>query len=341
MTADNVIRHPARIARVDRDAYWIESAAGEMRAELTGKLRFFTDSSQDLPCVGDRVLAQFEEGGDLAVIHEVLPRKTFLRRRAAGKDVEFQMIAANVDTAFIVQALEGDFNIRRLERYLVAAADGGVEPVIVLTKTDLLNANQIQEKIQMIRESGIQARIVSLSNVTGQGIADLRDLLQPGRTYCILGSSGVGKTTLVNRLLGDDAFETAPVRAGDQKGRHTTTRRQMITLENGAVLVDTPGMRELGLMASESSVDETFADVQAFARLCRFKDCTHTRETGCAVQAALENGSLSEDRYNSYVKLTKEVRRNAASHAEKRKKDREFGRMVKTTLEHIKKRDDL
>jgi len=325
----------ARVMTVDRGAFLVRDAHGETFAQLSGRYRFTVETGPDLPCVGDWVCVE-RASPALAIIHAVLPRKTLLRRKCPGKKVGFQMIAANLDTAFVVQSCHYDFNVRRLDRYLVAANEGRVEPVVVLSKTDLVTPEELDGMIGKIREAGISVRILPISNTTGSGLGEFRELLLPGRTFCLLGSSGVGKTTLINRLLGRNALETKAV-SGTGEGVHTTARRQLIVLDNGAMLVDTPGMRELGLLGAGDGVEESFSNIQDLSSTCRFSDCTHTREPGCGVLAALEAGDLSEERYRSYLKLKKETEYNDLSYAEKRKKDRSFGRFIKSAKKQTKR----
>ena len=328
----------ARVTRVDRDRYLVRNEHDEVQAEPTGKLVFSADSNQDFPCVGDWVFVQYHNDGALAIIHELLPRRTFLRRKSAGTKVEYQMIASNIDVAFIMQSCDFNFNLRRMERYLVMVNEGHVEPVILLSKSDLVSAEELEQRILDIRKAQIDARIIGVSSTTEIGLETVRQVLLRGKTYCLLGSSGVGKTTLLNHLLGREAFETNPVREKDSKGKHTTARRQLTVLESGALLVDTPGMRELGLMAVGATIDESFSDIYEIAKQCRFGDCTHTVELDCAVLLAIQSGSLGEDRYESYMKLVKESEFHEMSYAERRKKDRQFGRMIKTAMEQLKKR---
>ncbi len=325
----------ARVMTVDRGAFLVRNERGETVAEVSGKFRFSVESSPDLPCVGDWVCVE-HASTTLAIIHAVLPRKTFLSRKCPGKTMDFQMIAANLDVAFIVQSCHYDFNIRRLDRYLVAANEGHIEPVIILSKTDLVTPEELDELMGKIRSSGISTQLVPISNTTGTGLDDFRNLLVPGKSFCLLGSSGVGKTTLINRLIGRDVFDTKAV-SGTGEGVHTTTRRQLHFLDNGAMLVDTPGMRELGLLGASNGVDDSFSDIHDLSLSCRFPNCTHTREPGCAVQSAIEAGDLKDDRYQSYLKLKKETDYHDLSYVLKRKKDKDFGRFIKSVKKRYKR----
>jgi ribosome biogenesis GTPase len=326
----------ARVTAVDRGAFLIRNQDGEAPAELAGKFRFAVESAADLPCVGDWVCVQGHPSGGPASIQSVLPRKTFLRRKCPGKSVDVQMIAANIDAAFIVQACGYDFNLARLDRYLVIANEGAIEPWILLTKTDLVSPDERDHTLEQVRRRCPFASLVALSSATGAGLDELRALLVPGRTHCLLGSSGAGKTTLINRLMGDDALATRAV-SGTGEGVHTTSRRQLLMLAGGSMLIDTPGMRELGLPAAGDGLDDTFSDIREQSASCRFADCTHTDEPGCAVRGAVDTGTLSEDRYQSYLKLRKETEFYDLSLVEKRKKDRSFGRFIKTAKKSMRK----
>ena len=325
----------ARVSAVDRGAYLIRNETEELPAELAGKFRFYVEAAIDLPCVGDWVVVEYHNEGTLAIIHGILPRKTFLRRKSAGRDIEFQMIAANIDFALVVQSCHYDFNLHRLDRYFVMAHEGHMEPILILTKTDLITPEELEKTVAAIRSAGITARILAVSNATGAGLADFRELLAPGRTYCLLGSSGVGKTTLINRLIGQEAFETkATSRTGE--GTHTTSRRQLIALEQGALLIDNPGMRELGILGAGDALDDSFADIHGLSMKCRYADCSHNREPGCSVLAAIERGELNRDRYDSFIKLRKESEHYEMSYLERRKKDRAFGKFIKTAKKQLK-----
>ena len=322
----------ARVSAVDRGgSCLIRNDHGEIPAEISGKMHFQIESRTDLPCVGDWVAVQYHSDDTAAIIHRVLPRRTLLRRKTAGTDVDVQMIATNIDTAFIIQSCHFDFNLKRMDRYLVMAADGGVEPVIVLTKTDLVTPDEQEQMQAAILRNTPDIPVIALSNKTGAGFDRFMQGLRPGKTYCLLGSSGVGKTTIMNRLLGDGRLTTKDVSATGE-GTHTTTRRQLILLDQGALFIDTPGMRELGLLGTGSGLDQGFADIRELAAHCRYSDCSHTREPGCAILEALENGRLQEDRYLSYTKLKKESEFHELSYVEKRKKDKSFAKMVRATM---------
>lgn len=329
----------ARVVAVDRDQYLVRSGHHDIPARLTGRAFHHSESSADLPCTGDWVRVQHHDGGAHASILEVLPRQSFLRRRRPGDGAGFQMIAANIDVAFIVQSCHFDFNVRRLERYLVMAHEGHIEPVLVLTKTDLVSAGELEQLVAQIRAAGIHARLIALSNVSGAGVEQIRELIGPGRTCCLLGSSGVGKTTLVNRLTGLPTLATGAV-SHTGEGRHTTTRRQLVELEHGGFLIDMPGMRELGVLGMSEGIDHRFADVRAHARHCRFANCTHTGEPGCAVRHAIEQGELDPEHLRHYGKLKRESEFHEMTHHEKRRKDRAFGKLVRSVIKDKKGRSD-
>ncbi len=325
----------ARVTAVDRGGFLVRNQDAEIYAELAGKFRFAAKAAIHLPCVGDWVCVQCHGSGGPAMVHGVVPRKTFLCRKTPGKTVDFQMIASNIDVAFIVQACGFDFNLARLDRYLVMANEGAIEPWIILTKADLIPPGQLDEVMMQVKRINPSTRILALSNLTGLGLQEFRALLVPGKTYCLLGSSGVGKTTLINRLIGRDALDTRAV-SGTGEGVHTTARRQLLLLDNGSMLIDTPGMRELGLLGGGEAIDGTFAEIREHSGECRFANCTHTGEPGCAVLLAMESGTVSKDRYQNYLKLKNEAEYHNLSYAGKRKKDRDFGRFIKSAKKSLK-----
>ena len=317
----------SRVAAVHRGGFSILDGRREIPAELSGRLSFQIDTPAELPCVGDWVAAQLYNDGEAAIIHGMFPRRTFLRRKTSGAGLAHQMIAANVDTAFLVQSCHYDFNIPRLERYLTVAADGHVEPVVVLTKTDLVGADELERKLAAVRAVA-GGEPLAVSCVSGAGLAAFMERLRPGATHCLLGSSGVGKTTLLNHLLGQRAFETRNVSATGE-GTHTTTRRQLLVLGMGGLVIDTPGMRELGLLDAGEGLAGGFDELAALAAQCRYADCLHQGEPGCAVRAAIAKGELAEERFANYLKLKRESEFNALSALDRRRRDKAFGRHVK------------
>ncbi|HYE77025.1 MAG TPA: ribosome small subunit-dependent GTPase A [bacterium] len=298
---------PGRVTLVQKGAWRVATAEGEGPAEVAGKLLYAAGGAADLPSVGDWVAVAGNLAGGLYVIQQVLPRTSKFSRKVAGTRVEEQVVAANIDTVFLVTALDGDFNLRRIERYLQVAWASGAEPVVLLTKADV--APDLAGQVAAVAGVAMGARVLAISVHTGDGLGAFSDQLQPGRTYALLGSSGVGKSTLLNHLLGQSVQKTQEVRADDSRGRHTTTHRELFVLPNGALLIDTPGMRELQLWASgEDSGDlAAFPDIAALAEGCRYADCSHAAEPGCTVQGALESGELDPDRWESYCKLKREL----------------------------------
>jgi ribosome biogenesis GTPase len=326
----------ARVIAVDRGHYLVVNENREVTAEITGRLMFSAESPLDFPAVGDWVKVQRVNRGTRAIIHDICRRTTVLRRKTAGKKISHQLIAANIHTAFIVQSLDADYNPRRLERYLVMVYEGGIQPVVLLSKSDLLLPHAVKGRLDEIGSLFPDLEIIAFSNTTGDGLGRITDLLTPGNIYCLVGSSGVGKTTLLNNLLKHAKFETQEVREKDGKGRHTTTRRQLIVLKNDAMVVDTPGMRELGTLAVDNGLRRAFHEIDQLAFSCRFHNCSHTKEKGCDVLAALADGRLSEERYENYLKMNKESIFHEMSYQEKKKKDKQFGKMVKSVMKSKK-----
>ena len=319
---------PARVAVQHRGGYIVLTEDGELEAEAARR----QVRSGELAGVGDWVALRLLPEGQ-AIVEAVLPRRTAFTRKETMDRTGEQIVAANVDTVFLVSALGHDLNLRRLERYLTAAWDSGAEPVIVLTKADL-HLGAVPETVADVEAIAFGVPVHAVSNVTGEGLHALDRYLGPGRTVALLGSSGVGKSTLVNSLLGEERMATAEVREDDERGRHTTSHRELVPLPGGALLLDTPGMRELQLYADEEALDTAFADIAELAAECRFSDCTHDHEPGCAVQAALEDGRLAPERWESYRKLQAEIRaleirQDKRLRSEERKKWRQFSRSMR------------
>lgn len=319
----------ARVVAVDRDQLLLHNELGPFRAKLSGKYVYESVSSGELPCVGDWVWVIKSEADQFGLVHGILQRKTQLRRKAVGESVKYQMIAANVDVVIIVQSCHYDFNLKRLERYLVMVKDGGAMPYILLTKTDLVAPEVLVEQRAQIVKARIAVPVFTLSNVTKEGIEELQGVLSPGKTYCFVGSSGVGKSTIINSLVGRHLLETKVV-SNSGEGRHTTVRRELIILENGAMVIDNPGMREFGVFVAEGGIDESYSEIVALSAQCRFSNCKHTSEPGCAVLKALVSGAIDAQHYENFRKLRNESEYNQMSHAEKRKKDKDFGKFLKS-----------
>ena len=327
----------ARVIAVHKDSYTITNGENDVLAELVGKIIYSASSPIHYPAVGDWVLAKFYDEKTFSIIHRIIRRKSLIKRKTPGKKIDFQLIAANIDGAFIVQSLDDNFNLRRLERYLVMINESNIRPIVLLSKSDLLTSEEVTSRIGDIHQIMPRLLVQSFSNENESGLKSVRDLLTPGQTYCLLGSSGVGKTTLLNNLIGESVFKTKTVREKDSKGRHATTYRQLIKLDCGAMVVDTPGMRELGNFSVETGLDETFAEIIELSQQCQFNDCTHVTEKGCAVLNAVEDGKLSEKRYQNYIIMNKESIYNEMSYLEKRQKDKQFGKFCKTVMKHKKK----
>jgi ribosome biogenesis GTPase len=325
----------ARVVAQHRGAYRIKNPAGEFLAEVTGRLIHAALSSEDYPAVGDWVAVTGLDSQP-AMIQCILPRKTLLKRKHAAKP-ESQVIAANIDIAFTIESVDRDFNLNRFERYLAIARDGGIDPVIVLNKTDLISAEERSSLAARIKSRFGVGEILMTSAASGEGLEGLTDRISLGKTCCFLGSSGVGKSSLINRLLGGETIRTETISAHTGKGMHTTTSRDMYFMKNGGIVVDNPGMREIGMTDASAGIEEVFDEVALLAGQCAFRDCTHSHEPGCAVIEAIDSGGLDRERFANYAKLRKEAEFFEMTELEKRKKDQRFGRYVKQAKKQTKR----
>lgn len=325
----------ARVVAQYRGKYRVICNEEESWAEVTGKMMHQAASQADYPVVGDLVNI-IELGYGDAVIESILPRKSILARKAAGKD-EVQPIAANVDTAFIVQALDRDFNLNRFERYLSMIRANDIKPVLILNKTDLISPAELKEKMMLVEERFKDVTLLTASVLKGDGVENITKSIKKGQIYCLLGSSGVGKSSLINRLLGQELIKTKEISAQTKKGKHVTTHRELFVLSGGGMIIDNPGMREISLADAGEGIADVFSEIEQLGKDCKFVDCTHQMEPGCAVLAAISSGDLDEDKYNNYLKLKKEADFYAMTSLEKRRKDKSFGKMVKTALKQTKK----
>lgn len=298
-----------RVAIEYKALYKIFTSEGEILGNISGKMQHEAFLREDYPAVGDWVIIDRTDAktGN-AVIHGVLPRKSKFSRKIAGKKSDEQIVATNIDYLFICMSLNKDFNLKRLDRYLIMAWDGGANPVILLTKSDLCSDESfIEERLSEIETVAFGVDTHIISSINGIGIDDLNKYINKGVTMAFLGSSGVGKSTLINKLIGEEKLATKEIRGDDDKGKHTTTHRELIPLEGGGIVIDTPGMRELHILDAEAGFDSTFRDIEELALTCKFSDCAHNSEPGCAVKEALRNGILTEERFDNYKKLQKEA----------------------------------
>lgn len=295
-----------RVAVEYKGLYKVYCESREVLAAVSGKMMYSAAERGDYPAVGDWVvLDRSASEEDRAVIRGILTRKSKFSRKSVGNTVEEQIVAVNVDTLFICMSLNQNFNLRRLERFITMGWDSGATPVVLLTKSDL--CDDIEEKLKETMETAIGVDVHCISCMDSSAAAVVRNYIKPGHTLAFLGSSGVGKSTIINRLLGEEKLDTQAISGMGDRGRHTTTNRELIVLPGGGIVIDTPGMREFHILDTEEGISTAFEDIEGLAGNCKFSDCTHSTEPGCAVKEAIENGTLSEDRYNNYLKLKKEA----------------------------------
>jgi ribosome biogenesis GTPase len=325
-----------RIISEHKERYIVRTAKGEYEAEITGNLRFTAKSREDFPAVGDWVLLSTYDSG-IAIIHRIFPRFSIIKRHAVGQFGEIQIIAANIDYAFIIQAVDRDYNVNRLERYLTICNSSRVKPVIVLSKTDLLNPGQVSVILESITARIKDVPVIAISNETQDGYGAIKSVIEKGKTYCMLGSSGVGKSTLLNNLSGKTLMKTDKISQSINRGKHVTSHRELIVLDNGGILIDNPGMREVGIADSEGGLEITFDKIANLSAECKYKDCTHTSELGCSVLKAVESGEIPNAAYENYLKMVREKLHFETTVADRRKKEKKFGKVMKNYKKDMKK----
>jgi len=334
---NNLSDYPiGRVTQEHRERYVVSTGDNEYNAEITGNLRFSAKSRADFPAVGDWVTMTIYDS-DQAIIYNILPRKSVLERQAVGKFGEIQIISSNIDVAFIIQAINNNFSINRLERYLTICYSSNIEPVLVISKIDLSTEKDIRDAISALETRDKKVKYILLSNMTLKGLDQILGFIQKGKTYCVIGSSGVGKSTLINNLLKKNILKTGQVSNSTNKGRHITDHRELFILENGGIIIDTPGMRELGMTDNTEGIKTTFQEIYTLSLKCKFPDCKHINEVGCAVNEALNDGTIDKDSFVNFQNIQKEQERFQTTVAEKRKKDKEFGKIVKNYYKDMKK----
>lgn len=319
-----------------RERFVVHTMKGVFLAQITGNLRYAATNRGDFPAVGDWVKLTMMNH-ETAIILEVFPRVSKLERQAVGTMGETQLIATNIDYAFIVQSVGQDFNLNRMERYLSICYSSGIQPIILLTKTDLAEKARVDDIVETIRMRIKGITILPVSSKTKHGYDHLKQILKPFTTYCFLGSSGVGKSTIVNHIAGQQILKTDEISASTNKGKHTTSQRELIILPNKSIVIDTPGMREIGITDDSTGIEKTYDQIEALGQKCKFNDCTHTNEVGCAVIAAVNDGEISQGAYNNFLKLKREHAHFSTSVAQKRRKGKEFGKMQKAVVKQRKR----
>ncbi|MEP3210505.1 MAG: ribosome small subunit-dependent GTPase A [Maribacter sp.] len=317
-----------RVILEHKDRYVVKTGTAELESELIGNMRFTAESRYDLPAVGDWVaISEYDENKSL--IHGIFPRHSILERQAVGTSAQVQIIATNIDYGLIVQSVNRDYNINRLERYLTICNTANVAPIVVLSKIDLVDEKKLNALLTEVKKRIKTVPVYGLSNHTRIGLEEIKALIKHGKTYCLLGSSGVGKSTLLNQLTAKTLMPTAAISEKIDRGKHITTHRELVVLESGGILIDNPGMREIGITTSSAGLETTFDVVIELAQNCKFSDCTHTNEKGCAILTAVASGEIDSDSYANFQKMEKERDFFESSVAEKKKKDKDLGKLIK------------
>ncbi len=327
----------ARVMIEYKGAYKVKNVSGEYLAKITGKQMFNALSREDYPAVGDWVAISKEDEGQ-AIIHRVLPRKTIIKRKHSGKN-KTQIIATNIDVAFIIESAYKDYNLNRFERYFSIINDGGIKSKIILNKIDLISKEELDSKLAQIKNRFKNIDVFLTSTITNKGLNKLKKSIVKGKTYCFLGSSGVGKSSLINKLIGENIIKTESINFYTGKGKHVTTKREMYFLKNGGIVIDNPGIREVGMTDMHVGIDNLFDEIITLEEKCKYVNCTHTHEPGCEVLSALKSGKLDKNKYLNYINLKKETKHYKMTELEKKEKDRQFGKFIKNWKKKPKIKD--
>lgn len=325
----------ARVIAEHRGLYQVQDEDGKYLAKVTGKQMLDATTRENYPAVGDWVIVS-KSDKEHATVRGILPRKTIIKRQNITKN-KTQIIATNIDVAFIVESVDRDYNLNRIERYFALAHDGGVKPAIILNKIDLLSQEELDLKLTELKKRFTDTDIIFTSTLTDEGLDKLSLYIQKGKTYCFLGSSGVGKSSLINTLLKQNIIKTDSISKSTERGKHTTTNRALYILKSGGILIDNPGMREVGIINTNNGINDYFEELATTANKCKYVDCSHTNEPGCEILSSLNSGKLDEEKYSNYIKLKKEADYAEMTNFEKRRKDRQFGKFIKTAKKDLKK----
>ncbi len=328
------MENKARVITEHRGVYKVKNEHGEFFGRITGKQMFDALTREDFPAVGDWVIIE-ELLDNQAVIKEILPRKTIIKRKRASKD-GVQVIATNIDVAFVVESVGRDFNLNRFERYFAIAKDSNVKPAILINKADLISKEDLDNKLAQIKNRFPDIDVIATSMVDSRGLSELKNYIQKDKTYCFLGSSGVGKSSLINKLIGKDLIKTENISSYSERGKHITTSRQMYFLENGGIVIDNPGMREIGMANVAEGVNSFFDKISELAKNCKYNDCSHEHENGCAVLKAVETKEIDKRQYENYLNLKKESEFYEMSENEKRQKEKDFGKFINKAKKSLK-----